>query len=318
VNHDWSTAEAAGVTLVSVRVRNEASVARRVRVRNVLDGPTLPPRERGVPERGWSGDRFEGVVPAGGERTLGYACPAPRGDDPPVAVESLGRASTADDGVPDEADADAAAAVRMLGRARPPADAVPGLTDAVSGPDTAATPDTPSSGCADSADADSADDAVDDDPADDDSEDDPADDDSEDDATDDDSVRSPTDQSRPDSSSTVPSRSESRRPLVDDSSNAPVDAESTPPFATSNAVWAWLNRVEGRVRRAERLTDASAAEATAVLDDVGGYAGVASLPNRVAADEATLRAVAERAETLADRAADTAAEDAVESLGGLA
>jgi hypothetical protein len=268
------------VTLVSVRVRNDASVARRVRVRNVLDGPTLPPREAGVPERGWSGDRFECVVPAGGERALGYACPAPQGDDPPVVVESLGRASTEPD-ASDDPGTDAAAAVRMLGRARPPAEAVP--TEEADPVGSAATAAPASQGEA--------------------------------------PVATESDGQTDDCTSDVlPGvvRADDRPSEAPAAAARGTTAPTPSPASGADAVWTWLIRVERRVRRAERLTGASAAEATAVLAEAGGYAGVASLPARVDADEAALRAVAERAETLADRAADADAAGAVESLEGLA
>jgi hypothetical protein len=121
MEYDCATRTVAGTTLVTVTVRNDAAVPRRVRVRNALPGPVLPPQREGVSERGWDDDGFAGVVPANDARSVGYACPVVSDAESPVAVESLGRV----DG-PDDADADPEAeAVRTLGRARPPADAVP-------------------------------------------------------------------------------------------------------------------------------------------------------------------------------------------------
>lgn len=111
----------AGVSLVTVSIRNRTPVDQRVRVANDLDGPVLPPRREGVPERGWRDDGFLGVVAAEDRLVLGYACPAPLSDQP-ASVSALGRVEAA------EADArgDAAAdAVRELGSPAPPASVVP-------------------------------------------------------------------------------------------------------------------------------------------------------------------------------------------------
>jgi len=118
---DWSVTSLDGhddVTLVTVDLRNPSPVDRHVRVTNCLDGPVLPPKRAGTPAAGWDEEGFGGVVPAGGRRTLGYACPAPV-ERPPVSVVDDGRAGSED--------TDAmAAAVRELGDPRPPSDAVPG------------------------------------------------------------------------------------------------------------------------------------------------------------------------------------------------
>lgn len=110
---DWTQESAAGVTLVRARLRNERATDRRVRLRNRLDGPVLPPRRHGTPEAGWDRERVTTVVPADGTAALGYACPAPE-TDPPVVVDDVGPA----DG--DATDRTPAAAVRELGDHRPP------------------------------------------------------------------------------------------------------------------------------------------------------------------------------------------------------
>jgi len=115
---DTTTRRADGVTFVEVRLRNPGPVARRVRLANRLDGPVLPPRRRGTPEPGWDAEGLTVVVPAGGRRQRGYACPAPPAD-PPVETVSVDPAA---DG-PDPA-AGPAAARRDLRSARPPPDAV--------------------------------------------------------------------------------------------------------------------------------------------------------------------------------------------------
>ncbi|SFF80449.1 hypothetical protein SAMN04488063_0350 [Halopelagius inordinatus] len=277
MHHDASVDTVSGTTLVTVRVRNDAPVARRVRVRNRLDGPVFPPRREGVPKAGWDDNGYEGIVPAGGTVALGYACPVDAdesGDTDPVAVESLGRADDAERA--DESDA-VAEAVRSLGRSRPPADAVPDPTetarddsdrrgaerrDADGGPDS----DSPSTDVRDAAD---------------------------------------------DGSGLI---SDDDGAIPDDDGAVSDDAATDLP----DSVASWLAEVRARVARAERLTDASAADATEVLEEAGGFDGVSSLPAAVAADEETLRAFAARAERLADRAAAADAEPVVESVGRVA
>jgi hypothetical protein len=114
------------VVLVTVRLRNPSPVDRRVRVDNRLDGTVLPPRRAGVPEPGWDADGFEGLVPAGERRAIGYACPAPE-TRPPVAVVDEGRATEVNEATT------AADAVRELGDACPPVDALPAAPPAAEG-----------------------------------------------------------------------------------------------------------------------------------------------------------------------------------------
>jgi len=113
----WTTEHHDGVTLVCLQVENDGP-KRRVRVRNCLDGPVWYPRRDGQPAAGWSERGFEGVVPAGGRRPLGYACPAPSREPPAELVEAAP--------VEGSTDPTAAGAVRRLGDPRPPRDAVPG------------------------------------------------------------------------------------------------------------------------------------------------------------------------------------------------
>lgn len=257
---DWTVTERGGVCLVRVLVENPAPVARRVSVSNRLDGPVMPPRREGVPERGWTDDGFEGGVPAEGRLALGYACPAPAAR-PPVAVEVRGRVDPGDGA--DSPDATPEAAVRRLGTHAPPADAVPvPSTDAGAG--AGADADRPAT--------------------------DPPDD---------------APQSGPDASPETPDTARA------DSATAPdtdVDAAGAPdaPTPTDGAVpedvAAWLAAVETRVDRADRLDGASVAAATAVLREAGGLEAAAALPDRLSADAAALRAVARRADSLADRA----------------
>lgn len=110
----WTTEPVGPVTLVRVRLRNERTVDRQVRLRNLLDGPVLPPRRNGEPEAGWDRDGVTTVVPAGESVALGYACPAPAAD-PPVETAGVGPVETTE-----HDEASASDAIRRLGDARPP------------------------------------------------------------------------------------------------------------------------------------------------------------------------------------------------------
>ncbi|WP_336024224.1 hypothetical protein [Halobellus salinisoli] len=244
-----STRSVAGVTLVWIELRSTVAVDVRVRIRNELDGPILPPRAAGVPATGWDADGFSGAVPGSGSLGVGYACPAsspPDGSDATaVSIEVLGPVDgceLASDGTADEKSSDSVtAAIRSLGRARPPADVVvgePGFN---------------------------ADDS-----------------------------------------------------LVGLEPDESAGRDGSAADAVPVAVEAWLDAVETRVEHAERLTDATAADATAVLADRGGADALVGLPEAIAADEATLRAVASRVADLADRADATDAAPVVSSLSAAA
>lgn len=116
---DWTLETAAGATLVRVRLRNDRATDRRVRLRNCLDGPALPPRRHGTPEAGWDRDGVTVVAPAGESVALGYACPAPA-TEPPVAVDDVGAPRGGE-----TAESSPAGAVRRLGDHRPPRDVLP-------------------------------------------------------------------------------------------------------------------------------------------------------------------------------------------------
>ena len=81
---------------------------------------------------------------------------------------------------------------------------------------------------------------------------------------------------------------------------------------------AWLDAVETRVRRGERLTDATAEEAAAVLEDCGGVGAVTHLPDELDEDIAALRAAGDRIEELLARATATDPEPVVSSLAAAA
>lgn len=140
---EWSQRREAGVALVSVRLRNETVLDRRVRLQNRLAGPVLPPRTEGVPEAGWDRDGVTVRVPTGETVALGYACPVAdasgdaeadaggdaeaeqsvgsngeRSGDPPLVVTDVGPPAAPSPGVNH--------AVRRLGDPRPPRAVVAG------------------------------------------------------------------------------------------------------------------------------------------------------------------------------------------------
>ena len=82
---DWRLHDADGVTLVAVVVENTAPTPRRVRIKSRLDAPVQPPRRRGLPERGWEKNGYEGLVPAGDRLGVGFACLAEPAE-PPVEI----------------------------------------------------------------------------------------------------------------------------------------------------------------------------------------------------------------------------------------
>lgn len=116
---DWTAETVGGVTLVSLRLQSDRTVDRRVRLRNRLDGPVLPPRRQREPESGWDREGFTTIVPAGGAVAGGYACPAPA-DEPPVMVAEVGRPDCTADGSGTVDDEPVADVIRRLGDARPP------------------------------------------------------------------------------------------------------------------------------------------------------------------------------------------------------
>ncbi len=84
------TRREAGVVFVACRVYNETSEPRKLRVRNRLDGPTLPPRRRGRPVAGWEAATYTGVVEANAVEPVGYACPTDETSEPAAALVAVG------------------------------------------------------------------------------------------------------------------------------------------------------------------------------------------------------------------------------------
>jgi len=116
---DSTARDHGGVTLVTAVVRNEDDVDRRVRVTNELDGVVRPPTQDGVAVEGWDADGFEGVVPGGGTRALGYACGGAPADEPCRV------AWTERTGADEKGPATVADALRDLDDPRPPVESGP-------------------------------------------------------------------------------------------------------------------------------------------------------------------------------------------------
>lgn len=107
--------------------------------------------------------------------------------------------------------------------------------------------------------------------------------------------------------------------IIEDSveiENSADERAPEPPDSTGSRPPAWLDAVEARIDRAERLDGASVAEATDILRDCGGVAGVETDAQRLRLDAHRLDALAATAESLAERA--DAVEIPVDALRRLA
>lgn len=293
-----------GVALVTCRIRNRTPVPRGVRVIDRLDGPTLPPRSNGVSAAGWTDSTHETVVPAGETTAVGYACPL--GDDAtvresveePVELDAVGAPAI---GRSEEDNTEQLVAhARRLGDSRPPRDAIPepecdaggaggdgntGVT-ADTGGDTAVdadrtTADTDRTAASD--DSTAAETGCS--------------------AASDDSTTKDTDRTTTDTDSTTTdtdSTTTAQTPLADGICPVPVET--------------YFDRAAVRIQRAEATTDGSVESVAAAFRQ--SHHTPVTLEQAVARDEAALRAIAERAAELADRAAET--DVPVDSLRRLA
>jgi len=143
------TTRRAGVTLVRAVVENESSERQRVTLAVEPDGAVWPPRRRGVPAAGWSGNAVALTVDAGNARGVGFATPEPvdgralsvasttargrRGDAPGVEAGS-GRGDDPLEGASGErTESTADGVVRALGAFAPPLAAVPRADDGATG-----------------------------------------------------------------------------------------------------------------------------------------------------------------------------------------
>jgi len=270
---DWRVHEAADATLVAAVVESAAPTARRVRIKSRLDGPVWPPRRRGVPERGWDGDVFEGVVQARGRLPFGFATPADP-DEPPVELVDHERTDPPEStsgatGVEIPAQTPSGI-VRALGSPAPSGDAVP-LDAACDGGHPSAT--STESGRTTEGDEG---------------------------PVGKDHEREPTDE---EAAAATASGGDDAGDLADSvDEQPPADSPELP-----DAVSEWLDAVAVRIDLAAALADAPRAAAAArAVERAGGLDGVEALAETLAADERALRAVAERADALAQRRQDVA------------
>lgn len=95
--------------------------------------------------------------------------------------------------------------------------------------------------------------------------------------------------------------SDADAPVAPDPSDATVDPDRIGPDRMAD----WLDAVERRIERAERLTDADLETATEVVAAAGGLDAVDALDDRIDADAEALERVRDRAAALADRAEAT-------------
>lgn len=254
------------IALVRVVVENPAPVPRQARLRNRLDGPLLPPRSAGFPERPWNEEVATVVVPGGGHRALGYACPLASASEaaalPESPVELVGTeradgseregsgrstvpGGSAGPSVPRVPESTADAAVRRLGRPEPPRDAVPGSERTPVGDEEGTDCDEPDGGHA-----------------------------------------------RTGTGADDRESGDRRLPGAAD-----PDAAAVPP-----ATAAWLDRVAERIAVAEALDDPPLSAAATATAAAGGIDGVRSVASGLTGDAAALRVVSDRAATLARRA----------------
>ncbi|MFW5917154.1 MAG: hypothetical protein ACOCRD_01950 [Halorubrum sp.] len=283
----WTVDREDDASLVCCRVRNDGAVPRRVRIENRLDGPVLPPRRAGVPERGWDANGVTVRLAPGQRRALGFAVPAPPVEPPveiiddqvpgPVEVSEIqaapdviGSSGTESRGQSRDRNGSTAtvtAALRALPEHRPPRAAVAD-GDATNG--TVGAERVDSDDCESEAIADY----------------------------------------EPDATATAVS------PSADDAVDRTNAGDGVRGSSGSTSLCEWFAAVEERVKRAERLTEADLATATGVVVDAGGIDDLAALDQRVAADAERLREVSERAAALAARAEATDAP--IEALERLA
>lgn len=266
----WSVEHESGVSLVRCRLHNDAAVPRRVRLRSRLDGPVLPPRRGGVPEPGWDADGATVRLDPGERRALGFATPAPS-VEPPVEIDVTDPSVTD----PGESDGDetfppATAVVRDMGSYRPPRDAVlEERTDV----DDADSDDTEHS-------------SVDVGP--------------EESMCADDPVGSTTGE---EPTETATANEPGGTGTEDSGPVSPVGAIDTAECRPDpECVVAWLDAVERRVERGERLTDADVQTATKSVARVDGIDAIAELDDRLVDDTNQLRRVEDRITELAARA----------------
>lgn len=267
---EWTVSRVDDTTLVTVRVTNACSHARVVHIGNRLDGPVLPPRRNGVAEACWDADGCARSVPAASTIAVGYACRAPPREPPVTVSDRTGEEPT---------ETPVEHALRSLGDHAPPRAAVTPDAPPSTAPESGGSDD--SGGSGDSADAAPTD--IPDSPLDDPNS----------------SMRAPD----PDADRTATGAD--GRDAGRDQSPSPADAPTRTPSCRCDStvprtVGSWFDAVEARLDTVDRLGE-PVETATPLLAALGGHRGVETLAETLAADVRALRAVADRAETLADR-----------------
>lgn len=242
----WTIERSGEFAFVAVRLESSASVPRRVRIANRLDGPVLPPRRDGVPEPGYDADGVTIGVPANGSRSVGFACAADS-REPPVELVDVARVDAAESVA---AATPVTAALDDLGPAAPPRNAIPGGEASSSG-----------TGAAE--------------------------------ATSEHPTESDTDR---------PAEFDSDRPIEAASDRSTETASDRSADPGRDAATEWLDAVERRIERGERLTNASVEAATAALRETGDLDAASALGESIDDDAARVAEVATRAAALAERA----------------
>ena len=258
----WTVEQEGGASMVRCRVYNDEAVPRRVRLDSRLDGPVLPPRRGGVPEAGWDTTGVVVRLAAGESRALGFAVPADP-VKPPVEICEVETATDAETGHAPSEDGQSPTSLSDT----PALVAIRTLGDHRPPRDT----------------------VVDDIPA--------ATGDGDEDVVrvgDADSDAITDDQESDDGSAVDP-------PTNPDRCASAGHVDSTDDATVPMAVDEWLSAVADRVERAERLTDADLATATAVVEETDGIDELADLDCRIDTDAEHLRTVSERTAALAAR-----------------
>ena len=262
-----------GVALVTCRLHNQTTTRRAVTLRDELPGPTLPPRRDGVPERGWSDDTYTTVLPPTTTRAVGYASPV----DGPLPDLPAVLVAVTDPAAADTGDRVSHARRELPGWA-PPNDVVGGVVadgDIVTDSETAADTEAVTDG-----------------------------------GTADDNKTAPADGTTgDDTTDTDSTASRNRTTFRPEPDIGHTDREPFADGTVPTAVAAYLDAAAERIDRAAATADGVQAATDALRDT---HHTPVTLEQAVARDEAALRALADRAATLADRAA--AADVPVDSL----
>jgi hypothetical protein len=261
----WSVDRIGDASLVRCRVRSDEAVPRRVRVESRFDVPVLPPRRAGAPADGWDATGVTLRVEPGERRGFGFAVPAPP-VDPPVAIAAV---------EPVDSDASAPdAAASVSGGGDGDQTAVHALRELAEHRPPRTAIDGVRGSDGDRRDVTSVEDA------------------------------SASDVESGDAESDDTESGDAESDDIERDTDGPKRAHG-PRRAASDADLDRFAAVEARIDLAERLTDADVTTATEAVGEAGGVDAVAGLDDRIDADAGRLRAVSERAASLAERAEAT-------------